>query len=376
MPTLLSAQDVMANFVTPDVQLKSATTAKIVKEVASAKSISIELDRYAEASRELYGDCWSSAGLHIYKGMSKPREFTIILDADDPRFKYSEPMKRTMITSNYGYRARFHRNHYGIDLKGYIGDTIYAAYAGKVRVKRFDANGFGNYVVLRHENGLETVYGHMTRQLVEVDQEVKSGEPIGLCGNTGRSFGSHLHFEMRLLGEAIDPAKLVDIANHCVQTDTYVYRSGNNSVPVATPIPQQAAAPKPEPAPVAKAPVQTEKKVEKPAPVEKKTEQPAAKSNNYAQSKPKAAPAIAETKKATPTQAKQATKTTAKEDTKSKAMAKKPAPKPASTSYTVQKGESLSSISKKTGIPVAELAKSNNIKGDMIREGQTLKIKK
>ena len=79
-----------------------------------------------------------------------------------------------------------------------------------MRIVRYEAQGYGNYIVIRHPNGLETIYGHLSKQLVHVNQNVKAGEPIGLGGNTGLSFGSHLHFETRLLGEAIDPSLLFD----------------------------------------------------------------------------------------------------------------------------------------------------------------------
>lgn len=183
-----------------------------------------DIDEYIKISNGIYHGVWNNSGLHIYQQVEKPKYFNFILDSDDERLKYSPPIKRYVITSNFGYRARFKRNHYGLDIKGYIGDTIYAAWVGKVRVKRYDANGFGNYVVIRHYNGLETVYGHMTKQLVEIDQEVRSGDPIGLCGNTGRSFGSHLHFETRIVGTPINPALLVNIPTGKVTSKKFEYK--------------------------------------------------------------------------------------------------------------------------------------------------------
>ena len=87
--------------------------------------------------------------------------------------------------------------HNGLDIKVYIGDTIRAAFSGKVRMVKYERRGYGKYVVIRHENGLETVYGHLSKQIVDENQYVEAGEPIGLGGNTGRSTGSHLHFETR-----------------------------------------------------------------------------------------------------------------------------------------------------------------------------------
>lgn len=111
--------------------------------------------------------------------------------------------------------------HKGIDVKVYIGDTICAAFDGKVRVVNYDANGYGYYIVIRHSNGLETVYGHLSKQLVKINQIVKSGEPIGLGGNTGRSTGSHLHFETRLCGMALNPSYMFDFVAQDVKSDHY-----------------------------------------------------------------------------------------------------------------------------------------------------------
>ena len=139
------------------------------------------------------------------------------------------PTPSRNITSRYGYRAAFRRQHKGLDIKVYTGDTIVAAFDGKVRIVRYDRGGYGKYVVIRHPNGLETIYGHLSKQLVAVDDEVKAGEPIGLGGNTGRSTGSHLHFETRLLGRAIDPALMFDFVNQDVTGDYFVFRKNEPS---------------------------------------------------------------------------------------------------------------------------------------------------
>ena len=93
-----------------------------------------------------------------------------------------------------------------------------------MRVVRYDARGYGKYVVIRHDNGLETYYGHMSQQLVNPDEEVRAGDPIGLGGNTGRSTGSHLHFETRLCGVPLNPALMFDFRNQDVVDDYYVFR--------------------------------------------------------------------------------------------------------------------------------------------------------
>ncbi len=127
------------------------------------------------------------------------------------------------VTSPYGYRRRFRRMHKGIDIKVYTGDTIRAAFDGKVRLTKYQRRGYGYYVIIRHTNNLETVYGHLSKFLVEPDQYVKAGDPIALGGNTGRSTGSHLHLETRYMGYAINPAAIFDFANQTVHTDTYTF---------------------------------------------------------------------------------------------------------------------------------------------------------
>lgn len=131
------------------------------------------------------------------------------------------PTPSRVVTSNFGWR--WGRNHKGLDIKVYIGDTIRAAFSGKVRIVRYERGGYGNYVVIRHNNGLETIYAHMSKNLVKENQLVRAGEAIGLGGNTGRSTGSHLHFETRLCGVALNPALMFDFREQDVTGDYYVY---------------------------------------------------------------------------------------------------------------------------------------------------------
>lgn len=165
---------------------------------------------------ELY-TTWNTQNTHCYSSAELPDSFKIDLRG------FCMPTPSRNITSRYGYRATFRRQHKGLDIKVYTGDTIVAAFDGKVRIVRYDRGGYGKYVVIRHTNGLETIYGHLSKQLVAVDDEVKAGAPIGLGGNTGRSTGSHLHFETRLLGRAIDPALMFDFVNQDVTGDFFVF---------------------------------------------------------------------------------------------------------------------------------------------------------
>ena len=166
---------------------------------------------------------WSNSSVHSYTDASIPDTFRIDLR------RFSMPTTSRQITSRFGYRPRFRRQHKGLDIKVYIGDTIRSAFDGKVRIVRYEARGYGQYVVIRHPNGLETIYGHLSKQLVGENEEVKAGTPIGLGGNTGRSTGSHLHFETRILGQAIDPELLFNFPAQDVTSDYYVYYSPRSS---------------------------------------------------------------------------------------------------------------------------------------------------
>lgn len=189
-----------------------------------------------EPEFDIYTEGWDSQRVNCYGNVTIPGNVTI----DVSRFSMPHP---GYITSPYGYRRRFRRMHKGVDLKINMGDTIRAAFDGRVRIKNYERRGYGNYLVVRHTNDLETVYGHLSGFLVEPDQYVKAGDPIGLGGNTGRSTGPHLHFETRYMGYAINPCAIFDFANQTTHTDTYTSRR----IPIRTRVisrpPQTASMP-------------------------------------------------------------------------------------------------------------------------------------
>ena len=170
---------------------------------------------------ELYGSNWDTRWVDPFRGGSKiemPDSCAIDCSA------FTLPIdSQIKVTSKYGPRRR--RMHKGIDLKVQVGDTIRAAFDGKVRIRNFERRGYGNYLVVRHPNGLETVYGHLSKSLVDVNDIVRAGDPIALGGNTGRSTGSHLHFETRFLGQAINPADIIDFENSVPHQDVYVFHN-------------------------------------------------------------------------------------------------------------------------------------------------------
>ena len=170
---------------------------------------------------DLYGeDSWTN-WVNPFAGKSSPR-VPATYDIDCSGFVM--PLEGTMrVTSNYGYRARYRREHKGIDLALRTGDDVRAAFDGKVRIRGYERGGYGNYIVIRHPNGLETVYGHMSRCIAQEGQIVRAGEVIGKGGSTGRSTGPHLHFETRFLGIDINPALIIDFGVGAPQSDFYTF---------------------------------------------------------------------------------------------------------------------------------------------------------
>ena len=201
------SQDLIARQAPIDKKLKT------VDSLALQKQIRAEQSEYPALS--LYPNC-NNQYVHAYGNAIIPETYTIDLTG------FHMPTPSTKITSPFGPRWR--RMHNGLDLKVNIGDTIVAAFDGKVRIVKYERRGYGKYVVIRHDNGLETVYGHLSKQLVEENQLVKAGEVIGLGGNTGRSTGSHLHFETRFLGIAINPIYMFDFPKQDIVADTYTFR--------------------------------------------------------------------------------------------------------------------------------------------------------
>jgi murein DD-endopeptidase MepM/ murein hydrolase activator NlpD len=130
-----------------------------------------------------------------------------------------------MITSQFGWRKR--RPHYGTDIDLEIGDTVVAAFDGMVRIAKSHVRGYGNVVIIRHDNGLETVYAHLSKLSVDPGQKIKAGELLGLGGNTGRSYGAHLHFEIRYLGQALDTEDFIDFNTGTLKSYEFVLRKND-----------------------------------------------------------------------------------------------------------------------------------------------------
>ena len=200
-----AGQDLLANQAPIDRKIKAVDSLMMQQLLMN--------EVWESPAADLYED-WDN--LYAHKQTSLPDSFRINLR------RFCMPTTNRVVTSNFG--ARWRRQHKGLDIKVYIGDTIRAAFDGKVRVVRYERRGYGNYVVIRHPNGLETIYAHMSKHLVGENEEVRAGQPIGLGGNTGRSTGSHLHFETRLCGVALNPALMFDFKNQDVVGDEWTFR--------------------------------------------------------------------------------------------------------------------------------------------------------
>ena len=232
---LLFAQWTMFNGTTAFAQDRLASIAPIDHKMRAIDSISLIRLSEQESIYELQAPAaalyptWNNDYTRDY-GVALPSEYRIDLR------KFHMPCDSRMVTSHYGYRRSFRRQHYGTDIKVFVGDTIRAAFSGKVRVVEDQGRrrGYGKYIVIRHPNGLETLYGHLSKHLVKADQIVKAGDVIGLGGNTGRSTGSHLHFETRFLGQFINPEKLFDFEAQDVKGDYYLYCSNGRGTMLAS----------------------------------------------------------------------------------------------------------------------------------------------
>jgi murein DD-endopeptidase MepM/ murein hydrolase activator NlpD len=171
------------------------------------------IDSTTIPAAKLYGYQWDNQLVNPYNRrlVDMPDTITIYFS------HYCHPNKN-VVTSDFGFRKGW-RFHYGIDTRLKVGDSICASFDGMVRISK-RGRAYGNYVVIRHFNGLETVYAHLSKPLAKVNQVIHAGEVIGLGGNTGRSTGPHLHYEIRYLGQPIPPRNLIDWENFTAKSDT------------------------------------------------------------------------------------------------------------------------------------------------------------
>ncbi len=182
----------------------------------------LNADSTVKYNREWNNDvCFTSTGQTAMLQSMKDTLWICVNDENDSTFCIPFDGQ---VTSRYGYRKG--RYHNGIDIDLETGDTVRAAWSGIVRYARYNAGGFGNLVIIRHYNGLESFYAHLDQLLCAPNQEVKAGDVIGLGGNTGRSYGSHLHFELRFYDAPINPEEVIDFDNQIFKDHNLLIHRG------------------------------------------------------------------------------------------------------------------------------------------------------
>ncbi len=195
------------------------TTSELVLDTTQFEDAYIPEDIQFIPSDILYHNNWNNKDVKIRseKYFNANNRYTL------PLVKESEsvfvlPCSGKVI-SPFGFRGR--RVHSGTDIKLSLNDEVFSAFDGVVRMaKRY--SGYGNVVVIRHYNGLETLYGHLNKIKVKVNQKVSAGDVIGLGGRTGRATTTHLHFETRFLGDAFNSNKVIDYDNGKLLSDTLI----------------------------------------------------------------------------------------------------------------------------------------------------------
>ena len=186
-------------------------------------------NRAVQKDSTIFEKYWDNEKLFPYKDVeysSLPK--SLVIDLVDSTDGYHTPYKPSPIRSRYGPRRG--RAHQGVDLALKAGEKIYATFSGRVRISQYNKGGYGNLVIIRHDNGLETFYGHLSERMVEPNQWVEAGQVIGLGGSTGRSTGPHLHFETRYYGQSFDPERLIDFKSGTLCRETFLLKRSYFSI--------------------------------------------------------------------------------------------------------------------------------------------------
>lgn len=300
---------------------------------------------------------------------------SVLIVLNDSLHHYVHPVQGRA-TSHFGFRK--YRYHLGVDVDLNTGDTVVSCFDGKVRIAQYSKT-YGNVVVVRHSNGLETYYAHLSKLLVKPGDDLKAGQVLGLGGNTGHSHGSHLHFETRFCGQPFDPNMIIDFEHMCLKGDTYYlsksnfkylgdthkvkhysrkkkktwytyYTPGGPAYATSEAKANLNSVPDPVPASGVTPPAPANNNVTVPMP-EKKENAPNGKPVPVAK----------------PTPAPQKSNTTSAKTTTSTSGAKY---------YTVKKGDTLSAIAARNGTSVDKLCQLNKIKKTSVLQiGQKLRVK-
>lgn len=203
----------------PALNIPTADTTNIYNEMLNDETDDLMENHPAG---DLYNDIWSSDKLNPYKVTVNNLPDSILIDCND----FVMPVNTGRVSSKFGPRR--YRYHYGIDISLPSGSSIVSSFAGKVRLIDYEPGGYGNYVVVRHDNGLETVYAHLSAVTCKINDRVEAGHKLGLSGNTGRSTGPHLHFETRYIGNAFNPSTLINFESKQVYAQNYTLTKRKN----------------------------------------------------------------------------------------------------------------------------------------------------
>ena len=169
----------------------------------------------------IYTQNWDTSKIHAYNVELKDLPMSMVIALVDTLKSYHYPFKGR-VTSKYGPRRR--GIHQGTDIDLETGDPIYATFDGRVRHTTYVARGYGHLIIIRHDNGLETFYAHLSEVNVKPGDWVTAGQVIGKGGNTGRSTGSHLHYEMRYKGHSFDPERLINFTTGDLRRETFLLK--------------------------------------------------------------------------------------------------------------------------------------------------------
>lgn len=179
--------------------------------------------REQQFANEMHTD-WDEKNIFPLNELNTKTDTTCIINLiDELHTHFSLPFKG-VITSTFGWRKAYNSNHNGVDIDLERGDKVVAAFDGIVRFAKWQG-GFGNVVVVRHSNGLETLYAHLSKLKVKVGQVINSGNILGLGGSTGHSTGSHLHFEVRFKSKPINPKYLIEFEREKLVCETVVLKT-------------------------------------------------------------------------------------------------------------------------------------------------------
>ncbi|MEM6300085.1 MAG: M23 family metallopeptidase, partial [Bacteroidota bacterium] len=232
------------NYLTSDTLIKTEVTPLFVNNIPDSMILDVDHARFEENAVERlaflqdglvldsvwltkfdYFQTWSSNTVNPYQARTSDLPDSVVIQLyDEAKEKgWSSPLDTAIVNSYFGFRRW--RYHNGIDLDLEIGDLVRSAFGGVVRISSYNRRGFGHYIVIRHENGLETLYGHLKEKFVTPGQYVEPGQLIGYGGNSGRSTGPHLHFEVRYQGFPIDPSEVFDFKKNAPKSDVFVWNT-------------------------------------------------------------------------------------------------------------------------------------------------------